>query len=167
LNAVVIKFTDELIVRRYRTRFSPPAVNHARSFFRLVLLLVLTVPLTGCLSSGAFLSGHVTDVQLTEANYEVVATDVHGTASAGYIFGVSGGLGPSTSTFAIARVSGDGQLYQAALANLWANVESQYGEVKGNDLALVNVRYDVEALNLFVYTRPTLTVRADVVEFTE
>lgn len=142
-------------------------MNHSSSLFRFVLLLALTVSLTGCLSSGAFLSGHVTDVQLTEANYEVVATDVHGSATAGYLFGVSGGFGPSTTAFAVARVSGDGQLYQAALANLWANVESEYGEVQGNDLALVNVRYDVEALNLFIYTKPTLTVRADVVEFTE
>jgi hypothetical protein len=109
----------------------------------------------------------VTDVQLKEANYEIVATDVHGSATAGYLLGVSGGLGPTTSAFAVARVSGDGHLYQAALANLWANVESEYGVVKGNDLALINVRYDVDALNLLVYTQPTLTVRADVIEFTE
>ena len=142
-------------------------MNWTSSLLRSVLLLGLALTLTGCFSSGAFLSGNLTDVQLKEANYEIVATDVHGTASAGYLFGVSGGLGPSSSAFALVRVSGDGQLYQAALANLWANVESEYGEVKGNNLALVNVRYDVDALNLFVYTQPTLTVRADVVEFTE
>jgi hypothetical protein len=146
---------------------SAPNLSPFASFLRSALLLGLAVFLTGCFSSGAFLSGNVTDVQLKEANYEVVATDVHGSATSGYLFGVSGGFGPSTSTFAVARVSGEGQLYQAALANLWENVESQYGDVKGNDLALVNVRYDVEALNLFIYTRPTLTVRADVVEFTE
>lgn len=137
------------------------------SLLRPLLLLILAAALTGCVSSGAFLSGNVTDVQLKEANYEIVATNVHGSATAGYILGVSGGLGPTTSAFAVARVSGDGQLYQAALANLWANVESEYGVVKGNDLALVNVRYDVDALNLLLYTQPTLTVRADVVEFTE
>jgi hypothetical protein len=142
-------------------------VSRSSSLLRPVLLLVLAASLTGCVSSGAFLSGTVTDVQLKEANYEIVATDVHGSATAGYLLGVSGGLGPTTSAFAVARVSGDGHLYQAALANLWANVESEYGVVKGNDLALINVRYDVDALNLLVYTQPTLTVRADVIEFTE
>jgi hypothetical protein len=39
--------------------------------------------------------------------------------------------------------------------------------VEGERLALVNVRYDVSALNLLLYTQPTVTVRADVVEFTE
>ena len=141
------------------SRFYPP--------LRALLLLGLAVSLTGCFSSGAFLSGNVTDVQLKEANYELVATDVHGSATAGYILGVSGGIGPTSSAFALARVSGDGQLYRAALANLWANVESEYGMAKGNNLALVNVRYDVDALNLILYTQPTLTVRADVVEFTE
>jgi hypothetical protein len=128
---------------------------------------VLAGVLSGCFTSGAFLAGNVTNVQLTEGNYEVVATDVHGSATAGYLLGVSGGLGPSTTAVALARVSGDGPLYQAALADLWDNVRDQYGEVEGQDLALVNVRYDVSALNLLLYTQPTLTVRADVVEFTE
>jgi hypothetical protein len=132
-----------------------------------VLLIVLAGVLSGCFTSGAFLAGNVTNVQLTEGNYEVVATDVHGSATAGYLLGVSGGLGPSTTAVALARVSGDGPLYQAALADLWDNVRDQYGEVEGQDLALVNVRYDVSALNLLLYTQPTLTVRADVVEFTE
>lgn len=142
-------------------------MNGSSYLLRSALLLGLVVTLTGCISSGAFLSGNLTDVQLKEANYEIVATDVHGSASAGYLFGVSGGLGPSSTAFALVRVRGDGQLYQAALANLWANIESEYGQVKGDKLALVNVRYDVDALNLFVYTQPTLTVRADVVKFTE
>lgn len=150
---------------------SPPKLAHLMtvipSFLRAALLLGLVVSLTGCFSSGAFLSGNVTDVQLTQGNYNIVATDVNGTASAGYIFGVSGGPGMSTGAIALARVSGDDNLYQTALSNLWENVRSRYGEVEGENLALVNVRYDVSALNLFVYTKPTLTVRADVVEFTD
>jgi hypothetical protein len=135
--------------------------------FRSVLLLGLPLALTGCLTSGAFLSGHVTDVQLSKANYAIIATDVHGSATAGYLFGVSASMGMSASTFGLVRVQGDGRLYQAALADLWDNVEAEYGEINGQSLALVNVRYDVDALNLLVYTHPTLTVRADVVAFTE
>ena len=138
-----------------------------RTLLGPVLLIVLAGVLSGCFTSGAFLAGNVTNVQLTEGNYEVVATDVHGSATAGYLLGVSGGLGPSTTALSVARVSGDGQLYRAALDNLWAQVRDQHGDVEGERLALVNVRYDVSALNLILYTQPTVTVRADVVEFTE
>ena len=139
----------------------------SRTLLGPVVLILLAGTLSGCFSSGAFLAGNVTDVQLTEDNYEIVATDMHGSATAGYLLGVSGGFGPSTTAVAVARVSGDGQLYQAALDNLWAQVRDQYGAVEGENLALVNVRYDVSALNLILYTQPTVTVRADVVEFTE
>lgn len=139
-------------------------INRSLGF---LVLLAVALTLSGCFSSGAFLSGNVTDVQLAEGNYELVATDVHGSATAGYILGVSGGPGPSTAAFAVARVSGDDNLYQTALSNLWDNVRSEYGEVEGEKLALVNVRYDVSALNLILYTQPTLTVRADVVTFTD
>jgi hypothetical protein len=144
-----------------------PPVNRSSFLLRFVLLLGLTVSLTGCFTSGSFLSGHLTDVQLKEANYTVVATDVHGSATAGYLFGVSGGPGLTTTALALVRVSGEKQLYQAALADLWSNVEAAYGTVEGERLALINVRYDVDALNLLLYTQPTLTVRADVIEFTE
>lgn len=135
--------------------------------FRFLLLLVLAGSLTGCFSSGAFFSGHLTDVQLQNDNYEIVATNVEGTATAGYLLGISGGLGPSTTAVAVARVSGDESLYKTALENLWANVEAQTENAEGRSLALVNVRYDVSALNLILYTAPTVTVRADVVEFIE
>ncbi|PQJ36375.1 hypothetical protein BSZ35_08085 [Salinibacter sp. 10B] len=109
----------------------------------------------------------MTDVQLQNDNYEIVATNVEGTATAGYLLGISGGLGPSTTAVAVAKVSGDDSLYKTALENLWANVETQTENAEGRSLALINVRYDVSALNLIVYTQPTVTVRADVVEFIE
>ena len=137
------------------------------SALRLLLIAGLFVLLSGCVSSGAFLSGHLTDVQLSQANYELLATDVSGSATAGYLLGFSGGFGLGTQAFALARVSGDDNLYQTALAALWADVRSQHGDLEGRNLALVNVRYDVDALNLILYTQPTLTVRADVVEFVE
>jgi hypothetical protein len=65
----------------------------------------------------------------------------------------------------IARVSGDRNLYQTAMDNLWENFESRHGRAEGRNLALVNLRYDVDALNLFFYTRPRLNIQADVIEF--
>lgn len=131
------------------------------------LLLLLALSLTGCVSVGSFSSANVTNVELAEANYEVVATNVQGRASAGYILGFSGGFGLSQmQTLALVRVDGPGALYGAALQNLWDNFRAQYGEVEGRNLALVNVRFDSDAVNAIVYTRPQITIRADVVEFT-
>jgi len=133
----------------------------------LGIVLLLAVALSGCASSGAFLAGNVTDVQLGDDNYEIVAANVSGTATSGHILGLSFGSGPTTTTLALARVSGDRALYETALADLWENFRDQHGEVEGRTLALVNVRYDVSALNLVLYTEPTVTVRADVVEFAD
>lgn len=142
-----------------------------RTFTRsgsVALLLVLALSFTGCVSTGSFPSANLTDVQLTEDNYEIVATNVQGEASAGYLIGLSGGFGFSQmQTIALVRVEGESALYAAALRNLWENFRAQYGEVEGRNLALVNVRFDGDALNAIVYTRPQISIRADVVEFTD
>ncbi len=135
--------------------------------FLPALLLLFALALTGCYSTGAINAAHVTDVQLSQSNYEIVATGVRGEASAGYLVGVSASAYRQMQTFAVVRVSGSGLLYEEAMANLWENFREEYGEVEGRDLALVNIVYDAEALNLLVYTSPTVSVRADVVEFTE
>jgi hypothetical protein len=56
-------------------------------------------------------------------------------------------------------------LYKVAMKNLWGNFESSNGKVTNRKLALVNVRYDSESLNLLFYTKVTTAVVADVVEF--
>lgn len=136
---------------------------------RLLLpLLVAFLGATGCATSGAFNAVNRTDVELSEANYEIVATNVTGEASAGYILGASGSVSfQQMQTLALVRVSGSGLLYGEALENLWENFRAEYGGTEGRNLALVNVRTDTEALNLIVYTEPTVVVRADVVEFSE
>jgi len=126
--------------------------------------VALALAPVGCVSGGAFPAASLTAVELAESNYTVVATDVSGTATAGYILGVSG-LGTVVSTLAVARVSGEGQLYGEALRDLWARFAAEHGAVDGRSLGLVNVRYDVDALNLILYTSVTVWVRADVVEF--
>ncbi len=132
---------------------------------RMLPVLVSAGVLAGCATSGVFPSATLTAVELSEANFRVVATDVGGTATAGYVFGLSGGFGIGIQTLAVARIEGEGDLYAAALRDLWRTFEEVEGPVTGRRLALVNVRHDTEALNLFVYTRPTVWIRADVVEF--
>ena len=132
---------------------------------KILLLLFLSVLLTGCSNSGAFLAVNQTVVNLEEGNYTIEATNLMGESSAGYILGLSYSSGPVANTFALARVSGSGALYAEAIDNLWASFEEEYGTVRGEKAALTNVRYDAEMLNLILYTKVTVTVRADVVMF--
>jgi hypothetical protein len=132
---------------------------------RFTILAVLALLLSGCASTGVFNASHLTNVQLTEGNYSIIATNVSGEASASYILGASGAFGTEMRTIALARVGGDGLLYRAAFEDLWQNFEAEYGSADGRHLALVNVRYDSDALNLLLFTRPEVSIRADVVEF--
>ena len=123
--------------------------------------------LSGCANGGAFLSSHQTNVELGENNYQIVANNVSGTSTVGYILGASYSLGGVSYSGGVVRVDGTGQIYNEAINSLWKNFESKYGSAKGESIALTNVRYDSEMLNLFFFTKLTVTVRADVVKFTE
>lgn len=132
----------------------------------LAVLLLAALTLAGCINSGAFYAANLTNVELGEDNYRIVATNIHGQAEAGYILGISGSQGGYATTFAMLRVDGDGLLYKAAVENLWAHFEENYDPVENRRLALVNVQFDADATNyLGLYTRSVVSVRADVVEF--
>lgn len=131
----------------------------------LLAALVLPLAVSGCATSGAFNSANLTNVELSSDNYRIVATDVAGESGAGYLLGASVGTASRVQTLAIARVSGSGELYREAMADLWRTFEREHGAATDRDLALVNVRIDTDALNLILYTRARLSIRADVVEF--
>lgn len=132
----------------------------------LSVLILVPLTLTGCINSGAFYASNLTNVELGEDNYRIVATNVHGQAEAGYLLGFSGSTGGYATTFALVRTNGDGLLYRAAVANLWAQFEEQHGPAMNRRLALVNVQFDADAANyLGLYTKSVVSVRADVVEF--
>jgi len=139
---------------------------------KLIVLSVLglvssLVFFSGCASSGLLVSSNITNVELSKGNYKIIATSVTGQASAKYILGISTGVGVYQQTFGLIPLTKDRQLYKIAVQNLWENFEISYGSPVGKKLALVNMRYDSEALNLLVYTKPTVTIIADVVEFTD
>jgi len=121
----------------------------------------------GCAPAGIFPALNLTQVGLEEGNYKLVATNVAGEAEAAYLVGLSFSNGTMAQTVALARVEGTGLLYKEAIENLWKNYEAQHGKPEGKRLALVNVRYDADPLNLLVYSRMRISVRADVVEFEE
>ena len=137
-----------------------------RTFF-IAVLAAAAVMFTGCANSGMFISTNRTNVDLASANYQVAAANVTGEAHAGYVFGVSYSLGAQAGAMAIARITGSGKLYQEALENLWKNYEAKYGAVEGKKLALANVRFDSDILNLLLYSQVKISVRADVIEFSE
>ncbi len=133
------------------------------TFWLMAALLFL---LSGCATTGQFPTLNLTNVELSEANYRIVAANVHGEASAGYLLGFSGALGSEMRTLALFRVSGKGMLYKEALEKFWQNFEKTHGPIEGRKLALVNVRYDSDAKNILgLYTEPTISIRADVIEF--
>lgn len=138
-----------------------------RRFLLNLLTVVLALAFIGCSTGGMFTAGNVTSVDLQKNNFKIVAQGVTGEAQAGYLFGASMSMGMASNTFALFRVSGTGMLYKEALENLWKNFEATHGSIEGKHVALANVRYDAEALNLFVYTQPKIIIRADVVEFTD
>jgi hypothetical protein len=131
----------------------------------VLLISLLALLLSGCSNTGAFLAGNQTIVNLNSSNYEIRATNVTGESQAGYLLGVSYSNGLAAGSLSIARVDGSGMLYAEALENLWASYEAEHGEVEESRVALTNVRYDTDILNLIVYSQIKITVRADVVEF--
>jgi hypothetical protein len=133
---------------------------------KLSLLSVLAAfILSGCSNTGAFLSANQTIVNLNEGNYSLTATNVSGESESGYLLGVSYSTGLNAATLAIARVEGTGLLYAEALENLWNNYEAEHGDISDRKLALANVRYDSDILNLILYTKVKVIVRADIIEF--
>jgi hypothetical protein len=138
-----------------------------KHFMCLFGLSVVLTTLVGCASTGRFSSTNLTNVELSEGNFRVVATNVYGEASADYLFGFSVAQGGEMQTVALIHLGGDRLLYKVALENLWRNFEQTHGNIEGRSLALANVRFDSDALNVFFFTRSTISVRADVIEFAE
>ena len=141
-------------------------MNSRPAIIQVTILLLSALTLTGCINSGAFYTANLTSVELAEANYRIVATNVHGQSEAGYILGISGSQGGFATTFALFRVEGDGLLYKAAVESLWADFEQEHGSIGDRRLALVNVQFDADASNyLGLYSKSVVSVRADVIEF--
>lgn len=120
---------------------------------KIIVLLLLAVLLAGCsASTGFFAAVNSTQIDLSKANYEIVAKGLQGTAKASYLLGVF-------------RMSKTGLLYQEAISNLWEKFEEKHGSTEGRYLAIVNVVQDSEASWGLLTTTKTVSIRADVVEF--
>ena len=133
----------------------------------LIVLITLITLLSSCGTGGAFQAHHITNVELSEPNYNIVARNVSGSAMQGYILGLSYSQGSDVGSFGIAKVAGVEKPYDSALKDLWKNYEEEHGKIEGKKLALVNIRNDSEVLNTILYTQAKYFITADVIEFIE
>ena len=136
-----------------------------KSILILTCLAGIGLLLNGCASTGLTASSHLTNVGLSSPNFRLVAVNVSGEASSSAVFGVSYGFGMAASQLALIPLESKRMLYKAAMENLWQNFEAANSPAANRKLALVNLRFDSESLNAFVFTRLTVAVIADVVEF--
>ena len=133
---------------------------------RIIFLFVISLfTVYGCTTAGTFQSQNVTNVELSETNFDILARNVSGTAHADFLLGISSSTGSVSNTLALVRVGGTPTLYNDAITDLWDNFEDDYGSADGRNLVLANVRYDTDILNLVVFTKTTLIIHADVIEF--
>ena len=132
----------------------------------IAVLILDVVALSGCAQTGTFTAENLTTVELSEPNYEVVATGVSGTAKAGYLIGASFSTGAKSGSISLLRVSGTGHLYKEAMG-LWADFESKHARWLVDTWALINIPYDADTRDFLVYNDIAVSLRADVVEFTD
>lgn len=133
----------------------------------LFLLFSLIAFLTGCSTGGSFIANNVTNVELSEPNFDIVAKNVEGYSKASYLLGFTYSAGTIANTIALARVGGTAKLYDEAIQNLWKNYTLKYGDPTGKKLVLANIRIDNDMINLLIYTQTELYITADVIEFKE
>ena len=132
----------------------------------IAVLILGVVALSGCAQTGTFTAENLTTVELSEPNYEVVATGVSGAAKAGYLIGASFSDGAKSGSISLFRVSGTGHLYKKAMG-LWADFESKHARWLVDTWALINIPYDADTRDFLVYNDIAVSLRADVVEFTD
>jgi hypothetical protein len=136
-------------------------------FIFLLFSLIFLLALNACYTGGSFIAQNTTNVELSNSNFKIVEQNLEGSASADYLIGASSSLGFISQTFAIIRIGGTAKLYNEAIQDIWRKYEEQHGDRSGKKLALANIHYDTDILNLLVYTKTTLYVHADVIEFEE
>ena len=138
-----------------------------QNIFRFLLFPALLTILYGCTAGGSFLAHNITNIDLSNPNFKIVARNLEGSSKAQYLIGFSYSTGFLANTLALVRIGGSVKLYDDAIQNLWKTYKEKHGDTDGKKLVLVNIRYDTDILNLLLYTQTELYINADVVEFVE
>jgi hypothetical protein len=133
----------------------------------LFLFLLIMICLSSCTTGGSFLANNVTNVELSNPNFNIVAKNLEGHSKASYLIGISFSTGSITNTLALVRIGGTAKLYDDAIQNIWEKYTEKHGDTEGKKLVLANIRIDNDMLNLLVYTQTEMYITADVIEFEE
>lgn len=133
--------------------------------YTFIILMAVAFLLTGCGNAGMFVASNSTEVQLKESNYTIVAKNVTGTSEMSYLFGASYSWGVATNSVGIIPLGGNKMLYKEARESLWDNFEKQGQSIEGRTLALINIQYDSNTANFMVYTKASVSITADIIEF--
>jgi hypothetical protein len=112
-------------------------------------LVLATGILAGCTATGRFDGVNDTQAVLARKNFRIVKANVEGTSTGFTLLGVIS-LTPPTRA--------------AAVAHLWASSGLQ---PVGGAYALANLAVDESNGYFILFSTPAVTVRADIVEFTE
>lgn len=123
-------------------------ISATRQVLLVLACFLLIFSSWGCTSSGSFPSTSATKVDLSRNNYRVVKANAVGESSGFKLFMFI----PVVPT-----------RYSEAMSDL----HKEAGVVEGKAQALVNVTQEESSLYLLLFSIPKLTVRADVIEFTE
>lgn len=133
--------------------------------YPIIILIAVAYLFTGCGNTGMFVASNSTEVQLKEGNYTIVAKNVTGTSQISYLIGASYSWGIATNSVGIIPLGGNKMLYKEARESLWDNFEKQGESVEGRTLALINIQYDSNTSNFMVYTKASVSITADIIEF--
>ena len=112
------------------------------------LFLAAAVLAAGCASNVVRPQATTTHVDLSRKNYELVRPNAIGSSYGFKLLGLVPIVSPT---------------YAAAMSRL----HSEAGHRNGKAEALINVNEERSSVYLVLFSVPTLTVRADVIEFTE
>lgn len=114
----------------------------------IISLLLLILIGSGCAQPAGLPYASGTQVQLSEGNFRVVRSNAVGQSSGFRLLGFI----PITSA-----------TYEAALSDLYARA----GSPEGLPQVLVNVTQEKTYPYFVLFSLPTLTIRADIIEFEE
>ena len=120
-----------------------------RKILSITVCLVFMAILAGCSSEGEFRQSTGTSVSLAGNNYKLIKEGVKGTSSGFRLLGVIPIVSPT---------------HAGAKADLYESIGQP---LTGRSVALANETEDRSSLYLILFSIPTITVTADVVEFTD
>jgi len=124
------------------------SLTRRRSVLAASVCLLVVFLIAGCTSTGTFPQTSGTQVDLSRKNFRVVKANATGSSSG---FKLLGFIPFSAPTYTQAM----SHLYQKA------------GVTEGKAQTLTNVTQERSSLYLILFSIPKLTIRADVIEFTE